>query len=237
MKTSKLKYIFKSTIYVGIAVGFCLTSLLGQDLSSRFEAEIDSMIVAAYQTASEEFPCKPGTDGKPRMIKWQDLDKCLNDANERVDWESLAGQIETLRTEERVLRQDVSPVVEKALSAHLIPYSRVLSVNRKDVLLPLTNTVLKFFPSNTLEGLPVFDRKLKKQIGKFFSTFTYEKTGGLSAATTYRLYMFQYTDLTGDLEAPIISGGLLLDSYGVPWEDISTLSGFRLSSDSLGFKY
>lgn len=209
----------------------------GRDLSGEFEAKIDSLIAAAYRTASGEFPCKPGTRGNPKMIKWQDLDKCLKKAEDRVDWETLSGQIEALRIDEGLLREDLSPIVESALSAHVIPYSQVITVKKKNVLLPLTNSVLKYLPEDSLKGLPVFDKKLKKQIGTFFSSFTYEKRGGLSAANNYKLSYFQYNDLEGDLQAPTLNNSLLLDSFGVPWEDASSRPGFRLTSDRLGFKY
>ena len=191
----------------------------GRDLSGAFEAKIDSLIVAAYQTASGEFPCEPGTGGNPRMMKWQDLDKCLQKAEDRVDWNLLAGQIEALRLEEGLPREDLSPIVETALSAHVIPYDKVIVVKKKNVLLPLTNSVLKYLPEDSLKGLPVFDKKSRKQIGIFFSSFTYERRGGLSAANTYKLSYFQYTDLEGDLQAPTLNNSLLLDSFGVPWDD------------------
>jgi len=222
---------------IAIVAGLCAANVSGQDYSYEFEAKIDSLIVSAYQIATQEFPCKPDTGGKPRMIKWQDLEECLNDADDRVDWDTLTRQIEDLRLEEGLLREDVSPIVESALSAHVIPYSQVLTVKKKDALLPLSNTVLKFLPEDSLKGLSVFDKNLKKQIGTFFSGFTYEKSGGLSASNTYKLSLFQYTDLTGDLQAPTLNNRLLLDSFGVPWEDASSRPGFRLTSNRLGFKY
>lgn len=237
MNILKSKTWTHSLLLAASAAGLIAGSVFGEDLSGEFEAKIDSLIVAAYQTASGEFPCKPGTGGKPKMIKWQDLDKCLQKAEDSVDWESLAGQIEALRLEERLLREDLSPIVESALSAHVIPYSQVITVKKKDILLPLTNSVLKFLPEDSLKGLPVFDKKLKKQIGTFFSSFTYEKRGGLSAANTYKLSYFQYNDLEGDLQAPTLNNSLLLDSFGVPWEDASSRPGFRLTSNRLGFKY
>lgn len=224
-------------LWTGIAIGFYAAGIPAQDLSSEFGAKVDSLIVNAYQTAAQEFPCKPDTGGNPRMIDWKDLEKCLNAADDRINWDSLAGQIETLRQEQGLQREDVTSIVESALSAHAIPYDRVLTVKKKDALLPLSNTVLKFLPEESLKGLPVYDRRLKKQIGTFFSSFTYEKSGGLSAANTYKLSLFQYTDLKGNLQAPMLNNRLLLDSFGVPWKDASSRLGFRLTSNRLGFKY
>jgi hypothetical protein len=123
------------------------------------------------------------------------------------------------------------------MSAHAIPYNRVFKVKKKDALLPLSNTVLKFLPDGSLMDLPVFSKRLKEQIGTFAGAFTYERSGGLSAATTYRLSMFQYKDTKGDLQMPSLQNRLLLDSFGVPWEEASTQPGFRLTIDKLTVKY
>lgn len=237
MNIPKLKACTRPFFLAAFFAGWMTGGVSGRDSSGEFEARIDSLIVGAYQAAAAEFPCKPGAGGSPKMIKWQDLDECLNRAEERVDWVSIAGQIEALRLEEGIVREDLSPIVESALSAHVIPYSQVLNVKKKDVLLPLTNSVLKYLPEDSLKGLPVFDKKQKRQIGTFFSSFTYERRGGLSAANTYKLSYFQYTDLEGDLQAPTLNNSLLLDSFGVPWEDASSKPGFRLTSYRLGFKY
>jgi hypothetical protein len=237
MNIPKFRSWTRSMCLAAFCAALMAGDVCGRDLSGEFEAKIDSLIVAAYRTASGEFPCKPGTGGSPKMIQWQDLDKCLKKAEDRVDWEALSGQIEALRIDAGLLREDLSPIVESALSAHVIPYSQVITVKKKNVLLPLTNSVLKYLPEDSLKGLPVFDKKLKKQIGTFFSSFTYEKRGGLSAANNYKLSYFQYNDLEGDLQAPTLNNSLLLDSFGVPWEDASSRPGFRLTSDRLGFKY
>ncbi len=216
---------------LSVAVG------LGGEHSPEFEATIDSLVQAAYQTAAAGFPCKVNAGGSPRMIRWQDIETCLNDAEDRVDWERLAAEIESVRLREGALREEASAVVASALDAHVLPYSRVFTVGKKDALLPLSNTVLKFLPEASLKDLPVFDRRLKKQIGTFVERFTYEKSGGLSASNTYKLSLFQYADLEGDLQAPALNNRLLLDSYGVPWEDASSRPGFRLTATRLGFKY
>lgn len=85
--------------------------------------------------------------------------------------------------------------------------------------------------------LPVISKRLREQVGTFAGAFTYERSGGLSAATTYRLSMFQYKDTKGELQAPPLQNRLLLDSFGVPWEDASTQPGFRLTTDNLTVKY
>lgn len=236
MNILKMKTWFKLVFGICCMSCFWIADGQCQTVSHEFEAKIDSLIVAAYQTAAENFPCKINSGGKPKMMRWQDIDKCLNGADDNVDWEGLSLQIETLRQNGGLLRADVSDVVESALSAHVIPYNRVFSVKKKEALLPLSNTVLKFLPADSLAGLPVFDRRTKEKIGVFANVFTYERSGGLSGANTYKLSIFQYTSLTGDLQVPT-GDRLLLDSYGVPWEDAINQPGFRLTTNKLGFKY
>jgi len=216
---------------------FCVPDSPCQYVTAEAEAKIDSLIVTAYQSAVEEFPCKVKTDGNPRMIRWQDIEECFNDAEDRVDWENLTQQIETLRTDGGFLKADIFEAIESALSAHVISYTRVFKVNKKEALLPLSNTVLKFLPHDSLMDLPVFDKRMKKQVGTFSGVFTYERSGGLSVANSYKLAVFQYTDMKGDIQTPSMNNRLLLDSYGVPWEDASSLPGFRLTSNKLNTKY
>ena len=218
-------------------LGFIAAPCLSQSLTQVAETKIDTLIISAYNTATAEFPCKIKTSGKPRMIKWQDVEKCLHDAEDRIDWEDLTRQIEALREEGNFPRMAFYEAVESSMSAHAITYDRVFTVKKKDSLLPLSNTVLKFLPDGSLVDLPVFSKRLKEKIGTFAGAFTYERSGGLSAASTYRLSMFQYKDTKGDMQAPQIGNRLLLDSFGVPWEEASTQPGFRLTVDKLTVKY
>jgi len=236
MNILKIRAWFKLAIGISLVFGFCGADGQCQVVSHEFEAKIDSLIVAAYQAATEDFPCKMKAKGNPRMIRWQDVDACLNEADDRVDWEGLSLQIETLRQDENLLRADVSDVVESALAAHAIPYNRVISVDKNDALLPLSNSVLKFLPDGSLMGAPVFDKRTKEQVGTFAGVFIYEKSGGLSAANTYKLSIFQYTNLRGEIQVPA-GDRLLLDSYGVPWKDAVDQPGFRLTPNRIGLKY
>jgi len=218
--------------------GFCIGAVPGRNLSPEFEAKIDGLIIAAYQTAAEAFPCKVKAGGNPKMIRWEDIEKCLNGAEDRVDWKDLSRQIEALSQDEGLLWVDVYEVIESALSAHTIPYSRVFSVNKKeDALLPLSNTVLKFLPAGSLTDLPVVDKRMNARIGTFSGVFPFERRGGLSASNAYKLFMFQFTNLNGEIQAPAIGNQLLLDFFGVPWKDASSQPGFRLTSEKLGAKY
>jgi len=168
------------------------------------------------------------TRGKPKMIRWQNVDGCLNDAADRVDWEEFSRDLGNLRTAGGVSATDLWVAVESSLSAHAIPYDKVFSVKNMDALLPLTNSLLKFLPAESLEGLPVYD-KSGARVGAFSGVYSYERTGGLSAANTYRLSFFQYTDLNGNIQSA--ADRLLLDSFGVPWSGAMHQPGFRLVVD------
>jgi hypothetical protein len=235
MNIPKMHLWLKRILSVGFAAVFCVAGGLSQDFPPEFKGKIDSLIVTAYNDAAGEFPCKVDSSGRPRMMDWKDLEKCFNDADERIDWDGLSRRIAALRQERGLPREDVSSLVEAALTAHAIPYSRVFTFKKKDALLPLSNTVLKFLPAESFKDLPVFDKATGKQIGKFLGVFAYEKSGGLSAANSYRLFMFQYTDMTGDVQTPALGTRLLLDNYGVPWDEARPRGSFRLSSNQLRY--
>ena len=237
MKIPNIGSWFKLASTVCFLSGFWVVTGISRDLTAVFETRIDALIVSAYQAATEKFPCKMETGGNPRMIRWQDVEKCLNEAEERIDWENLTLQIEALREEGGFSRIEVYEAVQSSMLDHAIRYDRVFTVKKKDALLPLSNTVLKFLPDGSLTDLPVFSKRLKGQIGTFAGAFTYERSGGLSAGNTYRLSMFQYKDTKGDLQTPSLQNRLLLDSFGVPWNEASTQPGFRLTTDKLTTKY
>ena len=237
MKNSKIRAWLRLAACIFSVSGLCVVNSPCQYLTTEVEAKIDSLIVTAYQSAAAEFPCEVKAGGNPSMIRWQDIEKCLNDAEDRVDWESLSSRIEALRVDGGFLQSDILEAVESALTAHAIPYARVFKFSKKETLLPLSNTVLKFLPPDSFIDLPVFDKRLRKQVGIFSGVFTYERSGGLSAANTYKLSLFQYTDTKGDIQTPAMGNRLLLDSYGVPWKDASSRPGFRLTSNKLNSKY
>jgi hypothetical protein len=125
---------------------------------------------------------------------------------------------------------EVEEVVEASLSAQSLPYEKVFKVKDTDALLPLTNSALKFLPRDALQDLPVFD-KTGTKVGAFAGTYSFERTGGSDSTGTYKLMLFQYMDLKGEMQSS--SDRILLDSFGVPWADAVKKSGFRLVSDRL----
>ena len=191
--------------------------------------KIDAAIASAYQVASAKFPCKVGLRSRPSRLRWQDVDKCLSGAANSVDWEGLARELEAIRPRNASMGE-FEAAVEASLSKQALPYNKVFLVKRTEVLLPLTNSILKYLPPDSLMNLPVHDQK-GKQVGTFAGVFPYEHSGGLTGGTTYTLIVFQYADAQGKIQAP--SDRLLLDSYGVPWTKAMTQPGFRLASGKL----
>jgi hypothetical protein len=163
-------------------------------------------------------------------MKWQEVDKCINGATARVDWDSLIAQLRSLRPR-NVMEGDFAAAVEEALTRHALPYEKVFLVKHKEPLLPLTNSVLKYLPPGGFMDLPVFELSGKEQVGVFAGVFVSERTGGLSSARPAALTLFQFSDPQGRMQVP--SERLLLDSYSVPWNNMATLPGFRITDKRL----
>ncbi len=168
------------------------------------------------------------------MLHWELVDRCLNDASARVDWDSLSKDLQSLRKNGRgVAEGDFAAAVDASLSAHAVPYEKVFLVKNEEALLPLTNSVLKYLSTNGLQNGAVFD-KTGKRLGSFSGVYDYERTGGLATANMYRLTVFQYTDTNGNIQSA--TDKLLLDSYGVPWKEAGSSGAFRLNAEKLLFK-
>ncbi len=216
-----------------LALGLLIPADLVQagDLPKEARDGIDVAVAEAYAVAAAGFPCKIKRRGKPRMMRWEEVDRCLNDAASRVDWNRLSLRLEGVRASiQGYSLADFAAAVEASLSAGALTFERLFKIEDENILLPLTNSLLKFLPADSLMGLPVSD-KFGTQVGTFAGVYSYERTGGLATANRYRLALFQYTDRNGNLQSA--SEKLLLDSFGVPWEDARPQPGFRLPSDRL----
>lgn len=221
-------------VYLPAMLSFVAVPASSQDIPTDMRARIDTAIVEAYRTATVEFPCKVKAHGKADMLHWQNVDRCLNQAASRVDWEALSKQLHELQSSVYgVSEGSFAAAVEDSLTAHALSYDKVFSVKDAKARLPLTHSVLKFLPPNSLQNLPVFDNG-GVQVGIFSGVFSHERSGGLSTANMYRLFYFQYTDKNGKLRST--SEALLLDSYGVPWSEAVSQPGYRLTSDKLSGK-
>jgi hypothetical protein len=212
-----------------LSSGFAVM-LFGQNAPADLKTKVDAIISAAYQSASASFPCKLGAvQDKTKMLRWQDIDKCLNYANDRVNWEELSLQIRKIRETGGYPAMDLTSAMESSLAAHAIPYDKVFRVKETAALLPLSNSLLKFLPANSLMDLPVFNSS-GARVGVFSGTYIFEKEGVLSG-TLQRHSLFQYKDSAGNMQSA--PDRLLLDSYGVAWKDAQSQPGFQLPPDRL----
>jgi hypothetical protein len=198
-------------------------------LPDQLETRVDAVVTKAYEAASAKFPCKLG-GGAGKMLKWQTISKCLNeDAYDRVDWEDVSRQFQSIKKEFGLSSMEITVLVESSLAKHALPYEKVFLVKKTKRLLPLSSSLLKFLPEGSLQGLPVFE-KLGTQVGTFSGVYSSDKIGGLSGNYTPRR-LFQYTDSKGNYHGS--SEKLLLDSFGVPWKDAASQPGFRLPPDKI----
>jgi hypothetical protein len=216
-------------LLIALAAVLCTAPLAGRQAAGDLNQKIDALILPAFELATAGFPCKVGTRGKPKMLQWQDVDDCLNNrVSAKVDWESLSKSLRNLRDGIRDLSAlEFAAAVDSAMARQTVPYEKMFVVKDEKALLPLTNSVLKFMPADSLQDTPVFDR-VGTLMGTFSGVFSYESSG---SGNPYRLSMFQYTDRNGEFKSA--PDKLLLDSFGIPWREVRSHPGFRLSSDKL----
>ncbi len=225
---------FERSVRVAALVICFAPFLIGQDLPKEVGDKIDGAVADAYRTAAEAFPCKVKSRGSTKMLRWEDVDRCLNQAAARVDWDALAKKLQELRTSVYgISESSFAAALDTSLSAHALTFERVFTVKNEKSRLPLTNSLLKFLPADSLMDLPVFD-KAGSQVGTFSGVYAYERAGGLSSANVYRLALFQYTDKNGNIQSA--ADKLLLDSFGVPWFQAKAQPGYRLTTDKLQAK-
>jgi hypothetical protein len=224
--------LFKSILFFSMCLGLAF-SVSGQSSPEEFKKKVDAIVAQAYQEAVVKFPCRLRTSGKAKMGRLKDVENCVNPAHDLVDWEGHAAALRKLREDERISREDLAAAVETALTEQALPYHRIFQVKEKEegaALLPLTNSILKFLPENSLTALPVY-RKDGSLLGSFIGTYSFDRSGGLEILTGYNMKYFQYTDLHGSAQAP--GERFLIDSYGVPWRDAWHRPGFRLPPNKL----
>lgn len=205
---------------------FGRASVAGQSATKAVEAKVDAIVTKAYASALAGLPCKIKTRGKAKMLRWEDVDRCLNDAEQRVDWETLRGEIGALGG----IPDEIASIADASMAAHAITYDKLFTVSSAEAHLPLTNSVLKFLPADSLSNLPVIDRE-GTRIGAFVGTYSFERVGGLATANTYKLALFQYSDVNGNVQSA--PDKLLLDAFGVPWKEAAGQRGFRLRIEKL----
>ena len=138
--------------------------------------------------ADLKLPTKFKTRGKPRVGKWEDVDKVLNALDKKLE------------------------VMQCSFT-----FSEVFKQNREDVYFPVTNSVVRIVPEDSLMGLTVFTKE-EFELGEYAGAVRYEKSGGLYAQKSYSLFYFQYMGKDSNLHS--VGSRLLLDDFVVKWDDI-----------------
>lgn len=114
-----------------------------------------------------KLPRKVGTRGKPRMIKWQEVDETLNKVAEKLEGRACS-----------------------------ITFDQLFRAGHADALFPLTNSVVRIVPESTFEGMMVLTRE-GDALGEFGGRFRFDRSGGGYALERYSLVSFQYRDEDG----------------------------------------
>jgi hypothetical protein len=227
---------FKLSAFIYLCFVWLLQLGISQDLPKDLTEEIDTIIGAAFQSAVTQLPCTVKTSGKPKLIRWQDVDKCLNNAAGNINWNELSGQLRALKAGARGLTESAFlTAVDSSISARAVAFDKVFIVKDPQALLPLTHSLLKYLPPDSLQDLEVYEGS-GTAIGTFAGVYLTERPGGLLGNSNYRLARFQYKDKNGDLHAAtdnlhLLSSGV--PSYGVRWSDAMSQQGFRLTSEKL----
>ena len=136
-----------------------------------------------------KLPQKLKTRGKPKVLKWEDIDKTLNSVDQALQGKSCS-----------------------------FTFAQLFSTKQEEARFPLTNSVIRLVPEESLANLKVFTRE-GDELGKYVGRVRYERSGGLYARDSYSLFYFQYEDLEGGTES--VGSRLLLDEFTVPWSDLS----------------
>lgn len=94
-----------------------------------------------------------------------------------------------------------------------LTFADLFAAETSDTLLPLTNTVVRLAPEESLEGLPVRDEK-GGVLGKYRYKYCYSRSG----EQRYTLWFFQYETPEGRLQQT--GNALLLDRYAARWSEL-----------------
>ena len=211
---------------------YCSCAAFSQSETKALETKVDDIVISAYKIASSQFPCKLGVSGNQKRLDWKKIEACMNNAYEKVNWEDVSDQLRKLREHYRVQSSELNSMAERFLAAHAIPFNQVFVVKSKNAQLPLSSSLLKFLPENSLQDLPIFD-SFGKKIGVFTGVYYFEKIGEISGRVN-RIALFQFTDPYDKVTAA--PERLLLDSFGVPWKDAANQAGFRMPPDKIIIK-
>jgi hypothetical protein len=115
-------------------------------------------------------PVKAKTRGKPRVVKWELVDKTMASVD----------------------KYEIFP------SGCELTFGQLFKSDREDLYFPLTNTVIRLAPEGTFNGLKFYTKDAVEQ-GTYEHRVTFTRTGGLYARKSYEVYIFQYTTPSGRL--------------------------------------
>jgi hypothetical protein len=206
-------------------------SMAAAQSNAEINKKIDELVAPSFQTAISSFPCKVKTHGKTKLLDLEQVDLCMNGAADKVDWPVLSAKIEELRLSLRGwTKEDMYTAVEAVLAKHALPYSKIFTIEQPKATLPLSHTILKYLPGDSLRGLRIID-KSGKEFGTFLSVFFYEHSGGTGTGLPYTLAYFQYKDR--DERMQTAPDKLLRDNYGIPWQAAKDHPGFCLDVNRL----
>ena len=120
-----MKVSLKSVIFGGIfSIIFSVPGIC-QPISDDIKEQVDAVVLDIYQAATAKFPCEVKTGGKPRMLRWQSVDKCLNAAHDLVDWVAVSDRLSAIRAKSEAEPLDFMSAVEASLTAHAVTYDKV----------------------------------------------------------------------------------------------------------------
>jgi hypothetical protein len=119
----------------------------------------------------QKLPADLKTRGKPRVAKWELVDKTLNNVSK-----SLGG-----------LTCEYS-------------FGQLFRTKHEELYFPLTNSLVRLVPDESLAGIEVFNEELER-IGLFEGKVRFEKSGNLYARSSYTIYYFQFRTESGKLES------------------------------------
>jgi hypothetical protein len=219
-----------SRLCIAFLLWLCLSPGAAGQISKEVVEKIDATVASAYQIAAAKLPCKVSAALKTHVMDWKEVDKCMEQARQRIDWDQFSARLKELRPA-NVSEGDFAAAAENSLTRQALPYNKVFRVKNAAAFLPLTNSILKYVPRNSLADQPVFIPGGKQSIGIFAGVFFFERASALASGATYRLALFQYVDSQGMMQTP--SDKLLLDSYCISWAKIESQPGFRFPVEML----
>ncbi|MBI3939496.1 MAG: hypothetical protein HY315_01555 [Acidobacteria bacterium] len=155
---------------------------------------------------------------KKGVARWDQIDQVLNQKvlpNMRRLPAAMRAEMEKGSTRDSASEREQLRVM---LASSRVLFSDLFRIGESD-LFPLTNSVLKLAPEESLLGISVFE-KSGQSLGTFAGKSRYERGGDLYGARAYTLVTFEYETPQGEYRSAGTDN--LLDKFVVRWRDIKT---------------